>query len=525
MAVRLGGALLVPVLLLAQSPASPTARLRPVVPGLDPVPLSDLARFEDTVQDQLGDAARSFQSLADRQPAVSTPELAAAYGGLGQLYHAYALTEAAAFCYENASRLAPGDHRWHHLLGRLREGGGALEQAAVAYRSAREARPDYAASAIRLGIVRLEQGRLAEARDALDGALTLVSDPAARAALGEVALAAREYTEAVSLLQSALAQAPEATRLHYLLGMAHRGLGDLAQARAHLALRGTAGVRPDDPLVDGLQTLVRGERVNLLRGHLAYAAGQFQEAVSAFAAAPDSAAGHVNLGVSLLRLGSEQEAVDELDRALDLDPGNLTAHFNLGMLRSAAGDPTGAIPHLEAVVAGGADPAAARALAEAYLAGGRSRDAETRLAALVGDQPDDEEALMMLVGIYAQTERFGLALARLDEAFARVPGRERTANALGRLLAAAPDASLRDGRRALEIGQRLYESTPVVAHGETVALALAELGRCGEAADWQRRLIEAAERAGSEDIVAALVPALDRYARGAPCRPPGAPPR
>ena len=90
-------------------------------------------------------------------------------------------------------------------------------------------------------------------------------------------------------------------------------------------------------------------------------------------------------------------------------------------------------------------------------------------------------------------------------------------NSLARMLAACPDAKLRDGPRALQLAMKAYNTKGVVAHGETVALALAELGRCGEAAEWQNRLVTAAARAKDSTLAAQLKQKLNRYQNGVPC--------
>ena len=64
---------------------------------------------------------------------------------------------------------------------------------------------------------------------------------------------------------------------------------------------------------------------------------------------------------------------------------------------------------------------------------------------------------------------------------------------LAYLLAASPQYDLRDGARALELAQMIYQATGSLEHGALVAMALAELGRCTEASEWQRRMIAAAE--------------------------------
>jgi hypothetical protein len=52
-----------------------------------------------------------------------------------------------------------------------------------------------------------------------------------------------------------------------------------------------------------------------------------------------------------------------------------------------------------------------------------------------------------------------------------------------------------------------------------VALALAELGRCGEAADWLRRMIAAARQAQNAELVAKLESHLKLYEGKTQCRP------
>lgn len=378
---------------------------------------------------------------------------------------------------------------------------------------------------MRLGSVLLQRGKLAEARTAFTSALARAPDPAAQAGLGETALAERHFKEAIIHLRAALEKAPEATRLHYSLAMAYRGLGDLDQARRHLEQRGTPGLRPVDPVVDQIAALLRGERVHRLEGQLAYAAGQFEAAAAAFSsavdAAPESARAHTDLGAALAGLGDADGAIAALEAAVRLDDSSLAGHFNLGVLLAGRNDQAAAIPHFERVLAErDNDLEVRRQLAGALLAVGRLADAEGHLQEVVYADPDDEASLMRLVELQVGQRRYRDALERLERAESESPGRERVRNALARLLAAAPDQSLRDGARALEIGSALYAARPTVAHGETVALALAEVGRCGDAAELQRTLVATAERAGATETVEALTSAVGPYERGTPCRPP-----
>jgi Flp pilus assembly protein TadD len=137
------------------------------------------------------------------------------------------------------------------------------------YSTARRAKPNDREVQIHLAEVYLSLNRLADARD-LFQQLIEVFPAVARAGLGEIALREGRFNEAVEHLEAALTRAPEATSIHYSLGMAYRGLGRLDQARSHLARRGLSTVRPADPLVDSLSTLLRGERAQLMLGRRAY---------------------------------------------------------------------------------------------------------------------------------------------------------------------------------------------------------------------------------------------------------------
>ena len=88
---------------------------------------------------------------------------------------------------------------------------------------------------------------------------------------------------------------------------------------------------------------------------------------------------------------------------------------------------------------------------------------------------------------------------------------------LAYLLAASPQLELRNGVRALELAERVYSATSAPQHGALVALALAELGHCSEASEWQRRMISAAE--GNSDLLAKLKAGLKSYANVQSCRP------
>jgi tetratricopeptide (TPR) repeat protein len=475
--------------------------------------------LEPAVAEHLRAIEASAEALARDQ--APSERIAEAEGLLGQVYHAYSLAAAAEPRYRTAQRLAPADFRWPYLLAYLLQQGDRADEALTLFERARSIRRDYAPLFVHLGNLHLAQNRLADATSAFEAALAIDdSIAAARYGLGQVAMSRREYARAVELFSHVLASVPDATRVHYVIALAYRGLNQLDRAQAHLARQGPVGVRVADPIVDGLPDLVRGARLSLVRGRLAFDAGRYAEAADAFrkavAAEPTSVAAHVNLGTALGQLQDVDGALDQFYKALALDPDNRPALYNLGALLGGRQRHDEAARHLSRLVQLAPDDHAARSmLGRELYRSGRLDDARETFEALRRASPDDEDAVLGHVDVLTALGRHRDALAEIDQSHARFPSRGRTAARLAYLLAASPDQSLRNAARALPLARQVYEASGTVGHGAIVALALAGLGRCDEAMSWQRDLIARAER---EDpaLVAPLRADLDRYRSSCP---------
>ena len=68
-----------------------------------------------------------------------------------------------------------------------------------------------------------------------------------------------------------------------------------------------------------------------------------------------------------------------------------------------------------------------------------------------------------------------------------------------------------------EIAIAVNDAKPTPAHGETIALALAELGRCDEALEWMKRSVATAEREKNAAEARRLSGEMGKYERAA-CR-------
>lgn len=520
------------ILMLAAPPAAGNAEDLDSEPAdaalrskLGPVVEPDLTGLDTVVEGQLRQA-RSEMEAAIADPTAGVARLAAAYGTLGQLYHAYELLDAAESCYINASILSPQNFRWVHLLADVARLQGDLEVAAERYETAWSLQPYDFAALVRLGEAYSELGRLDDAGNVFKSALALSpGSPSVMAGLGQLALESQDYGNAVMYFQAALQAAPEANRLHYGLAMAYRGLGDMDNARSHLELRGTVGVRPPDPVVDQLQLLTEGERVHLVRGRLAYASGRYQEAADEFAAAvaadPKSPRSLVNLGTALGQLGDLDAAIEKYKEALAIDPDQTTAHFNLGSSLVNQQRASEAIPHIEVVLQSTPfDAEAHLLLARALVATNddwASLEYFKRAAEL---DPANVRAVTGGAAALVRLRQFVRAKSVLDAGHRRIPDSGEIAFALGRLLAACPEVEVRDGERALELAQVVYAARPDPRHAQLVAQALAELDLCDQAAEWQQKVVKAAVEDGALEVVAALQADLDLFNRGSPCRLP-----
>ena len=318
----------------------------------------DLSGLEGEVREQITSLQTALAN-ALKDPKISSTELSEAYGKLAQTYHAYSLNAPARDCYLNANRLAPKDFRWIYLLARLDHHEGRFDDAIALYRLARTLRPDYVAASVNLGNIFLELNRLDDATESFKAAIEAApNNPAAHYGLGQVASAKRNYSDAIAHFEQTLARVPGANRVHYSLAMAYRGLGNAERAKAHLAQQGTVGVRVLDPLVDGLQELITGERVHLARGKLAFEANRYTEAVAEFrkavAAKPDNVTARINLGAALSQTGDVKGAIEQFEEAIRLEPGRVNAHYNLAVLFAKENKHAEAINHLHPVLS--ADP-------------------------------------------------------------------------------------------------------------------------------------------------------------------------
>jgi tetratricopeptide (TPR) repeat protein len=493
--------------------------------GLAAVPLPDFSAMEPSVRDQLRARYSSLTGQIESR-GTNDAELGTAYGELGTLLMAASYFDAAEACYLDAQTLAPADVRWPYYLGHLYKAKGAPAKSAAAFERALELRPDDVATLVWLGGAQLAQGRSDAARPLFDRALSLhPGSAAAHFGAGRVALANREYPEAVTHLERALALDPQATATHYQLAMAYRGSGDLAKAEAQLAEKGTIEPRPADPLMRALDGLLESAEAYNVRGgqeldarNWAAAAEDFRKGLALSPA--DPSLGH-RLGTALYQMGDAAGAVEQFREVIRTHPEFAKAHFSLGVIMAATGRHREAIEAFSNAVKH--DPGYIQArlqLARELARTGQPQAGLAQFQQVLERDPAAKDAAFGYAMTLVRLRRYREARDRLASAAGSYPADPVFRYALARVLAAAPDADVRNGAEAKAIVDKLLETEHSIDVGATAAMALAELGQYGQAVAVQREVIATAETAGLHDVVRHLGDNLKLYERRQPCRTP-----
>ncbi|HKB13681.1 MAG TPA: tetratricopeptide repeat protein [Vicinamibacterales bacterium] len=495
-----------------------------VTPPLRAVSLPDLSHAAPPVQSQLR-LQYAAMTRVTSNPKASRGELADAYGATGRLLMAAEYRDEAEACLLNAKALAPDVATWPYYLAHLYKSAGDTAKSEAEFERVVQLQPRNVSALVWLAEARLDDGRPEAAEPLFERARA--EDPqsvAALVGLGRAALARSDYPRAVDYLERALAIDPRERSIHYQLAIAYRGLGRQDKAEAHMRLRGPGTVRPADPLMSELETILESPLAYDVRGSNALERRDLANALQSFRKgidlAPGEASLHHKLGTALYLSGDAPGAVKELTEALRLSPSFAKAHYSLGVILAADGRTDDALAHLHAAV--NADPASAEArvrLADVLRRSGRTADSLSHYVEAAALDPRMADAPLGYALALVDLRRYREARDRLQDDVQQYPDRPEFVHALVRLLTAAPDAAVRDGRHALALMQGVLAREPRgLEVGELMAMTQAELGQYGEAATWQREALAAAERLSRPDLVRRLSETLTRYEHHQPCR-------
>ncbi|MEM7353702.1 MAG: tetratricopeptide repeat protein [Acidobacteriota bacterium] len=506
------------VLLLSLLVVLPSAAVAEV-----PIPQPQLEKLEAGVRQRLSAAYEALVSAVaapEVGPAAESAERGKLYGHTGKIFQAHHVFPVAEACYQNAAALDSEELLWPYLLGFIYEDTARLPAAAAQYRRVLELEPAHPLAQLRLGRIRLEQGEVEEA-EALLLAVAEVTELAGplRAALGKIATAREAHEAAAQHYEAALAAQPQASQLHYPLALAYRRLGQVDKAREHAAQGGTAKVVVPDSILAEVGSLSVSSQMFLTSGAQALKAKRFDLAEKAFrgaiAANPDNKRGHLNLSVVLARRGDYSAAEASAREALRLDPAYGFAYFSLGTIHEAREQLGEAMAFYEKTLERLPRHREANLrLANAAMRTGDYERAAERYRTVVEVSPSFVRARFLESMALIALVRYPAARQVLEEAVKIQPGNPELSRTLARLLATVDPPDPAAAARAFELARALgQESAEDI---ETLAMALAAVGRFADAAAAQQAVLDAARGQAAPDIVRHLEYNLERYRQEQP---------
>ena len=295
--------------------------------------------------------------------------------------------------------------------------------------------------------------------------------------LGSFLSAHGDANEAIADFRKALEIWPNQSKDHNNLGKALVQKGRIAEAMDHFqtALR----ISPDDPDTEsniGAASLQEGDADEAI-SHLWRAVEKW----------PRHAQGHINLGNALLQNREIEAAIAEYEKTLALPFDHAESHYSIGTALRQKGDVEEAIVHYRKALELRPDYANAHNnLANALRQQGRTEEAVHEYEAALKSEPDS-----ILAG-----------------------------NNLAWILATSPNASVRDGAKAVQLAQRANRlsggSDPIILH--TLAAAYAENRQFSEAVNAAQRALELADANGVASLAESLRSKLALYQAETPYR-------
>jgi tetratricopeptide (TPR) repeat protein len=488
--------------LLALLALATCAPPEPSLPELAPLPVG-LEEGEPAIRRDLEQRYAAVESALNATPA-SPAAVAARLGDLAisLLAHSYFAEAGAAF--DQARRAAPDEFAWHYYYGHAVRRTGDMDSAASGFWDALAVDPASLPARLWWAETRLHREALDDAEEGFSRALE--QDPhcaQAMTGLGRIALSRGDFDAAVTNLRAALEHRSDSPPARYALALALRGQGHLDEARAELEQLAGQNYSLiitcfEDPLMQEVRHRQTGTRAHEGRAIRAreegLAATALVELQAAVRSNPHRYPARLDIAGLLLQFGRRDEAIAELETLLEIRPDYSAALALLAQLAAEDGDQERSNELMARAIA--ADPESEdvhRAHGDLARQAGRLEEALAAYDRALEIEPALLAAIVGKAACLAGLGQFDAASHLLAERRRSLPGKTALVLAEAQLLLSRPDPA--DAAEALALA-REANGPPSIASIDVFALALARNGEFEEAAEWQRRLLEALPPSG-----------------------------
>jgi len=238
---------------------------------------------------------------------------------------------------------------------------------------------------------------------------------------------------------------------------------------------------------------------------------------------PDSTYAHASLGYALYLHGEFDEAMAEDREAIRLDPTCYTARNNLGNVLAQEGkNGEAAVQYRAALKIRPTDSSIHFNLGNLLMKMGNCDEALEEFREAVNVNPSHFKARYQLgKNLYTQGNRSD-GMMELQKALLIEPSNKGIQNDLAWMLATAPEETLRNASRSLELALSVVNASggkdPLFL--DTLAAAYAENGNFIEALRVSRRALELAESENNRELMKSLREEITLYKSGKSVRDP-----
>lgn len=253
-------------------------------------------------------------------------------------------------------------------------------------------------------------------------------------------------------------------------------------------------------------------------GRIDEALEQYEEAVKI---QPNYAFAYNSIGWALLQKGQRDEAIAQFQKALEIQPDYAKAHNNLALALLQKGQVDEAIVHYQkALEIQPYDVKAQNNLGNILLQRGRVDEALAHFQEAMKLEPNDPQAQNNLGVAFLRKGQVREAIVHFRKALEIQPNYVMVLRNLAWIQATCPEASVRDGAKAVELAQQADQLSggrnPAIIG--TLAAAYAEAGRFPEAVATAQEALRLADAQTNTAMVNALQTQIGFYEADTPFR-------